>query len=219
MQPIVDIYFMKIVRINTYQDPRFPQEALDQHGCFLVDGSPCWLLIQPPRRAVIHGCPMAAYDALIEEFRFYAPHITEFRGEEGNLIRSFPAQPWQKIKLSDIQPSQFYVDRDKIAAVSTFIHTWEDIVIQVTPQEGRYISLDGHTRLYYAAMMGWPEVYAVEEPDADYIFGFVREAVSRNIRTPYDMILVDHREYEEKWNKFCDDYFARQEEHNENHSL
>ena len=31
---------MEIERINSYTDSRFPQEVLDQHGAFLVDGLP-----------------------------------------------------------------------------------------------------------------------------------------------------------------------------------
>lgn len=52
--------------------------------------------------------------------------------------------------------------------------------------------------------MGWTEVRAVEEALGDYIYGFVEKAVKRNIRTPYDLQLASHEEYEEKWNKFCD---------------
>ena len=72
----------------------------------------------------------------------------------------------------------------------------------------RYISLDGHTRLYYAVMNGWTAVRAVEVSLGDYIYDFVEEAVKRDIRTPYDLKMVSHPEYEEKWNQFCDDFFA-----------
>ncbi|MDO5152689.1 MAG: hypothetical protein Q4D50_04940 [Eubacteriales bacterium] len=51
----------------------------------------------------------------------------------------------------------------------------------------------------------------MEEASGDSIYGFVEEAVKRNIRTPYDLQLVSHEEYEEKWNKFCDNYFAQKE--------
>ena len=60
------------------------------------------------------------------------------------------------------------MDVDKIAAVSTFIEKPQDIVIQVIPFEGRYISLDGHTRLYFAVMKGWDSVRAVIESSDDW---------------------------------------------------
>ncbi len=65
--------------------------------------------------------------------------------------------------MAQIQPSQSYVDKDKILSVSNFIHKPEDVIIQVLSYKERYISLDGHTRLYYAVTKGWNSVYAVEE--------------------------------------------------------
>ena len=29
---------MSIIRINSYDDHRFSQEALNQHGCYIADG-------------------------------------------------------------------------------------------------------------------------------------------------------------------------------------
>lgn len=36
------------------------------------------------------------------------------------------------LPLGQIQPSQFYVDRDKLEAVSSFVERAEDVVIPVT---------------------------------------------------------------------------------------
>ncbi len=202
---------MNIERINTYQDPRFSQTALNQHGCFLADGKPYEVEILSSREAVIRGREEGVYPAIIEEFRFFTPHITMFYNENHSLIQEFPPAEFLTVSLKDIQPSQFYVDKDKIAAIKSFIRSGMDIIIQVCRHGNRYISLDGHTRLYYAAQMGWTEVRAVEVSSGTYINGFVAEAIRRNIRSPYDLQLVSHLEYEEKWNKFCDDYFAQTE--------
>ena len=112
------------------------------------------------------------------------------------------------LRLNQIQPSQFFVDEDKIAAISSFIHKPQDIIIQVLPSEDRFISLDGHTRLYYAVMKGWECVRAVVEPSDDWAYKFVSEAQKRGIYAPTDMTFVSHAESEEKWNRFCDDFFA-----------
>lgn len=202
---------MNIERINTYQDRRFSQRVLNQHGCFLADGEPYEVEIISQREAVIRGREAAAYLPIIEEFRFFTPHITLFYDENRNVIQEFPPLSLLTVSLKDIQPSQFYVDTDKIDAIRGFIHKGEDIVIQAARQGERYISLDGHTRLYYAVMMGWTEVQAVEVPAGDYIHGFVAEAIRRGIRTPYDLQPVSHEEYKVKWNKFCDDFFAQKE--------
>lgn len=202
---------MEIKRINTYEDDRFSKKVLLQHGCFLADEAPYEVQIISDFEAVIRGENAAVYPQIMEEFRFYTPHITKFYSADGELIKEYPDANLLTISLDQIQPSQFYVDEEKLAAVSTFIQNPHDIIIQVMPFEGRYISLDGHTRLYYAVMKGWDTVRAVMDVSNDYIYGFVEEAKRRNIHTPKDMELVSHSEYEEKWNRFCDDYFEGKE--------
>lgn len=202
---------MNIERINTYRDSRFSQTVLNQHGCFLVNGEPYEVEIISEQEAVIRGREESVYPNIIEEFRFYTPHITTFYSEDRSLIRQLPPVQFLTLSLEDIQPSQFYVDEEKVAAVSSFLSCGDDIIIQVMRQGNRYISLDGHTRLYYAAKMGWHHVRAVEESANDWIYAFSEEARKRNIHSPYDLSLIPHEEYEIKWNKFCDDFFAEKE--------
>lgn len=77
--------------------------------------------------------------------------------------------------------------------------------------QGRYILLDGHTRLCYAVRKGWESVRAMVESSDDVVYGFVEEAKKRNIHTPRDLTLVSHKEYEEKWDRFCDVFLAEAE--------
>lgn len=199
---------MKIKRIDSYTDCRFSQVALRQHGCFLVDDVPCEIEIISNKSAIIRGVNSNVFSAVIDEFRFYAPNISQFYDRDGNVVKEFEPKNVFEISLTKIQPSQFYVDNDKVSAIGTFIQKPEDIIIQVVPYGERYISLDGHTRLYYAVMMGWHTVYAVEEKSDDWAYKFVDEAVRRKIFTPMDMKRVAHEEYEKKWNNFCDELFA-----------
>lgn len=201
---------MDIKRINTYNDPRFSQAALNQHGCYMVDGHPCELLIVSEDTAIITGGESAAYPELIEFFRFHAPHITRFMDAQGQMVQTYPPHELLTIPLSEIQPSQFYVDEEKLAAIATFTQTAKDVIIQVLPHKGRYISLDGHTRLFLAAQRGWTHIRAVVEESDKYVFTFAEEALRRGIRTPADLTLVTHEEYVEKWHRFCDDFFAKQ---------
>lgn len=199
---------MTITRIDTYQDNRFSQKVLCQHGCFLVDEAPYEVEIISDSEAVIRGADPAAYAAIIDDFHFYTPHITRFYDGNRRIVKEFPAKRVFTLRLEQIQPSQFYVDEDKIAAISSFIHRPDDIIIQVLPCKERYISLDGHTRLYYAVLKGWESVRAVAETSDEWVYGFVEEAVKRGIHSPKDLILVSHQEYDEKWNRFCDDFLS-----------
>ncbi len=199
---------MEIKRINTYNDSRFSQNALNQHGCFLLDGIPYEIEIISEREAVVRGENPAAFLPLIDQYRFFTPHITRFFDENGNVVKEYPQTDIFELNLEQIQPSQFYVDSVKIDAIRTFIHQPQDIIIQVMPHEDRYISLDGHTRLYYAVMNGWTTVRAVMETSDDWVYRFVDEAQKRGVYTPKDMSLISHSEYEQKWNRFCDEIFA-----------
>lgn len=199
---------MEIKRINTYNDPRFLQNVLNQHGCFLADGIPYEIEIISEREAVVRGENPAAFLPLINQYRFFAPHITRFYDDKGNIIKEYPQADIFELNLEQIQPSQFYVDSEKIEAIRTFIHQPQDIIIQVMPYEDRYISLDGHTRLYYAVMNGWTTVRAVIETSDDWVYRFVDEAQKSGVYTPYDMSLISRSEYEQRWNRFCDEIFA-----------
>lgn len=158
--------------------------------------------------ATIRGENQTVYTAVAEEFRFYTPHITRFYDRDGKIVKEYPPVQVLTLRLEQIQPSQFFVDADKIEAVRSFIHTPQDIIIQVLPNKDRFISLDGHTRLYYAVMKGWKYVRAVAVPSDDWTYKFVSEAQKRGIYVPNDMTLVSHAEYEEKWDRFCNDLFA-----------
>lgn len=85
----------------------------------------------------------------------------------------------------------------------------EDVIIPVIAHEGRYISLDGHTRLFLAAQQGWQSVRAVHDTADDVLLAFAEEAAGRGVHTPADMTLLSHAEYEVRWNQFCDDFMAR----------
>ena len=203
---------MEIKRINTYEDDRFSKKALLQHGCFLVGGKPYEVEIVSDYEAIISGENPSMYTGIIEEFRFYTPHITRFYDRDRKIVKEYPRVKLLTLNLAQIQPSQFFVDEDKIAAISSFIHKPQDIIIQVLPSEDRFISLDGHTRLYYAVMKGWECVRAVVESSDDWVYKFVTEAQKRGIYAPKEMTLVSHTEYEEKWNHFCDKFFAEASE-------
>lgn len=200
---------MEIKRIDTYCDGRFSQTVLNQHGCFLVNGKdPYEVEIISPFEAVVRGADTSLFSEIIDEFRFYTPHITSFYDEQGRIVNKFEPMPVFSVPIEDIQPSQFFVDEDKVAAIRHFIKKWDDIIIQVIPYGNRYISLDGHTHLYYAVQMGFGTVKAVIASSDEWIYAFADEAVKRNVRSPKDLILLSHEAYEVKWNQFCDAFFA-----------
>lgn len=202
---------MDILRIDGYNDSRFSQIVLNQHGAYLVDGEPFEVEISGPNTAILRGSRQDVFTELVESFRFHAPHITRFYDEIGRLWASFPEPERIRIPLNSIQPSQFYVDRTKLDAVGSFLSEAGDIVIQVLPWEDRYIALDGHTRLFWAFQRGIKQVYAVVSESDEWVWPFANEAKARGITTPGDMRLLEHEEYALLWDRYCDALFAGRE--------
>lgn len=204
---------MDIQRVNDYTDERFSPEVLRQHGAFVIDGKyPCSFKIINENTAVIEYHDYSEITPVIEQFRFYTEHITRFLDKNGNILAELPEVKIFELDVDLIQPSQFYVDEDKIRAVSSFLEKGGDIVVPVMAKDGRYISLDGHTRLYYAYKQGWKTVRAFETEVNGYVLEFVKEAKKRGVTYVRDMELLTHAEYEIKWNKFCDDFFGSEQD-------
>lgn len=201
---------INIERVNDYSDSRFRQNVLQQHGAFLVNEVlPYEVEILNQTDAVIHGEEKQFFENVVEEFRFYAGHISRFFDEDGQLLFAFEPVRLIHLPLTSIQPSQFYVDKSKLAAVKSFIQSAEDIVIPVAKMNDTYVSLDGHTRLAVAVNQSFAEVYVYMTESDDYIHDFVAEARKRGIVSPMDLIQLEHQEYQEKWLGFCKDYFAK----------
>lgn len=201
-------YMPGVNQVNTYLDDRFLKKVLNQHGAFLVGDDPYEVEIVSKTDAIIRGRNSNFYEAVIDEFRFYAEHITNFWDETNNLVKTYPAVELVKIPMAEIQPSQFYVDEIKKQAVSDFVHTEEDLIIPLVNWEGHNVSVDGHTRLFVAAEKGIQNVYGFYTEAGDYVRDFAAEAIKRNIVSPYQLIEVKHEDYEKLWFAFCDEYFS-----------
>lgn len=199
---------MDIKRMDSYDDKRFSQSVLNQHGAYLIDNQPYEVEIISKDSAIVRGDEPLNYVKCIDELRYNAPHITKFYDINNHLIKEVSKVECIDLSLDLIQPSQFYVDMDKVKAISTFIHESNDIVIPVMKYKNRYISLDGHTRLFYALQKGFHSVKAILcEEENDWVYKFVEEAQKRNIFHVKDMVLLKHEEYEVLWNAYCDSLF------------
>ena len=200
----------KIQRINEYDDIRFPREVLIEHGAFLIDDKyKCSFKITSKNTATVEFDKEINIEEVIDEFRFYAEHITKFYDINNKIIKSFPSINIFKINIEDIQPSQFYVDKNKVESVSSFITNSNDIIVPLAKINDELVSLDGHTRLHLATKRGYKQVYGFYTLAEDYIRDFVLEAKRRNILTPYNLELLTHEEYEKKWYRFCNEFFKK----------
>ena len=94
---------MEIQRIDTYADSRFSECALFQHGCFLVEGRTYEIETISDFEAVVRGEEKEVYLKIIEEFRFYAPHITKFYNSRGNIIKEYSTKTFPVCRTSIVR--------------------------------------------------------------------------------------------------------------------
>lgn len=154
--------------------------------------------------AIIGYHDLSNVEPIIDRFRFYAEHITTFLDRKGKLVKRFPGLNKISIDLCKIQPSQFYVSREKVNAIEEFINRETDVIIPIKEYRDRRISLDGHTRLYIAKQKGFAKVPGFFAETDDHIYRFVKEAVRRGIKSVPDLKLVSPEEYEIL---FCGEFF------------
>ena len=88
---------MDITRIDTYDDNRFSQNVLNQHGAYIIEDEPYEIEIITKDSAVIIGKNKSVYRELIEQFRFHAPHICIFLDTAGTIIKEYPNE--EEIKI------------------------------------------------------------------------------------------------------------------------
>ena len=201
---------IQIRRIDSYDDERFSTQVLYQHGAFVVNNSLIYEVeIISQNEAIIRG-DERFYKEVIEEFRFFAEHITKFYDKERNIIIEFKNIPTIDVSIDRIQPSQFYVDSTKKMAVENFINMEMDVIIPLVEYGDRYISMDGHTRLSVAIDKGFKSVKGIIVQGDEWLYKFVEEAIKRNVKTPYDLKVLSHEDYDIKWNRFCDEFFEQE---------
>ncbi|MDO5096665.1 MAG: hypothetical protein Q4D65_08895 [Peptostreptococcaceae bacterium] len=104
---------ISIKRIDGYDDKRFSETALFQHGGYLVNGSPYEIEIIGQKTAVVRGAESKYYFDLIEAFLFHAPHISCFIDNEGMIISERNEPKVFTLNINDIQATQFFVDEEK----------------------------------------------------------------------------------------------------------
>lgn len=208
---------MEIERIDSYDDPRFPQEVLFQHGAYIAGGQPWSFRVVSGSEAVVDAADISpeALREMVEAFRFHAEHITTFYDGQGACLLRLPPVERREAEIDLLQPSQFSVDRVKCEAVGHFIRTARDLVIPVMslPSGGMCV-LDGHTRLYEAWRRGLRSAMVFEcetspEMRKD-LCNFVKEAQNRGIYHIREMALYSPEEQKTKWHDWCSAYFADQ---------
>ncbi len=180
-------------------------------NAYLLDGRSVYFEILGKDSAMILNYTGERLAELIAEFRFYNYNITRYYDAQHRLLRSYEPVPLTEAAIADLQPSQFYVNKDKLQNCASWIESKEQLIIPVFPDSN--IICDGHTRLYAAWQKGISQCYTYPADDVDqYIHDFVREAQTRGIYRIDDLTPLYDEDYKKLWYAFCDKYFASQQQ-------
>ena len=117
-----------------------------------------------------------------------------------------------KLKLKDLQPSQFYISDAKLKAVECWFHPENLSDFQPIPVkllDGKPVMTDGHTRAVAALRAGLtvvPLVWEEDDLDWDMYRACVKACQKRNILSPADLLawIIPEKDYREKWDTWCD---------------
>ena len=163
------------------------------------------------QKAILHTDGNECPQEVIEEFLFYSGFINHIETLEGTIIYHQPKKKVMKVPLLNIQPSQLYINEAKLNRLLTWIQKPEDIIIPIIEEGNQWISIDGHTRLKAAELLGFSEIYVYLDEYEPYIDDFVyfcQKEQKFNIR---DLPIITNEAYQIKWCLFCESYFKSKE--------
>ena len=117
-----------------------------------------------------------------------------------------------ELKLTDLQPSQFYISEKKLRDVESWL-TVPDLsgfeAIPVKLLDGAPVMTDGHTRAAAALRAGLervPLIWDTDELDWEMYRRCVEECRKRGVDSPSKLTerILSEAEYAEKWDRWCD---------------
>jgi hypothetical protein len=200
---------MKIIRAGFNDTDIFSRDALNHGACcfFTEDRMNKFIFHIAGTEATLFADSTEYIETAINEFLFYSGFVTAVKDKSGHVIMNACCDKPYPMKISQIQPSQFYINEAKLISCKTWIKRTEDIFIPIVEKEGSRIALDGHTRMRAAIDLGFDSVYVYHDSYDENIFFFADEATQRNIHTVSDMEILSDENYKLKLDKYCEDFF------------
>lgn len=124
-------------RIDDYKNLGIDQAICDQHGVFMMnDMTISKVEIISQDSAIVHVENIDNLNELLDEFRFYAEHITNFYNDKHELLKKYPHKNLMEVDILTLQPSQFFVSEEKVNTVSSFVNTSKDVVVPIIRNHG-----------------------------------------------------------------------------------
>lgn len=162
-------------------------------------------------QAILHTEAMSCPELVINEFLFYSGFISHIETVDGRIIYHQPKKKIISLEISKIQPSQLYINEKKLDRLLTWIKSPEEIIIPVIRRGTQWVSVDGHTRLKAAQLLGFKQIYVYVDEFEPYIDDFIQFCQQDKKFTIYDLPVISNEDYQIQWCLFCDQYFQQKE--------
>lgn len=162
-------------------------------------------------QAILHTEAMSCPELVIDEFLFYSGFISHIETVDGRIIYHQPKKKIISLEISKIQPSQLYINEKKLDRLLTWIKSPEEVIIPVIRRGTQWVSVDGHTRLKAAQLLGFKQIYVYVDEFEPYIDDFIQFCQQDKKFTIYDLPVISNEDYQIQWCLFCDQYFQQKE--------
>lgn len=162
-------------------------------------------------QAILHTEAMSCPELVIDEFLFYSGFISHIETVDGRIIYHQPKKKIISLEISKIQPSQLYINEKKLDRLLTWIKSPEEIIIPVIRRGTQWVSVDGHTRLKAAQLLGFKQIYVDADEFEPYIDDFIQFCQQDKKLTIYDLPVISNEDYQIQWCLFCNQYFQQKE--------
>lgn len=162
-------------------------------------------------QAILHTEAMSCPELVINEFLFYSGFISHIETVNGRIVYHQPKKKIISLEISKIQPSQLYINEKKLDRLLTWIKSPEEIIIPVIRRGTQWVSIDGHTRLKAAQLLGFKQIYVYVDEFEPYIDDFIQFCQQDKKFTIYDLPVISNGDYQIQWCLFCDQYFQQKE--------
>ncbi len=130
---------------------------------------------------------------------------------DGRIIYHQPKKKIISLEISKIQPSQLYINEKKLDRLLTWIKSPEEVIIPVIRRGTQWVSVDGHTRLKAAQLLGFKQIYVYVDEFEPYIDDFIQFCQQDKKFIIYDLPVISNEDYQIQWCLFCDQYFQQKE--------
>lgn len=198
---------MKIIK--TYDDKFYKEKSRLLGNCFnVLEGKNVYHyeFIIKNDLATILTDNIKYINEVIDEFRLYNLYISKFKTKDNSFYKAFDQIQTFKLPISIIQPSQFFINEDKLNNLDLY-YDIDEIYIPVAIINDEYVALDGHHRIYLAHINNKKMVNVYLDNYDDSIHDFVYFSKEQNIKNIKDMKILNNTEYIELWDGFCNQYF------------